>query len=303
MHLPHLGSRVCTTWISKWMEPRRLFLFFHGIRLYRIHVTPARCSRSFSIHDACYQLSTATTIRRASIDFRPENFASTRFAKRERALVARFRALENRQIGLPTGDGWMGCSRTIEQPRAEGQTPENASSFLLTLAKILATDRRINVPLKALPTSDGKRAPNERAPCVFEKRIHTRWRPNFRCIARMRAGRNPIDTDNAESQIFKRSFACLELPTFPKNAINPCLTSINSRNGLFHFFDYPSSPPIELARFAKNRFVRERRRKKETRDESHNNKNDACPGGKYAIPGQTIILFVVRIDTGGVHGG
>lgn len=176
MHLPHLGSRVCTTWISKWMEPRRLFLFFHGIRLYRIHVTPARCSRSFSIHDACYQLSTATTIRRASIDFRPENFASTRFAKRERALVARFRALENRQIGLPTGDGWMGCNRTIEQPRAEGQTPENASSFLLTLAKILATDRRINVPLKALPTSDGKRAPNERAPCVFEKRIHTRWR-------------------------------------------------------------------------------------------------------------------------------
>lgn len=81
----------------------------------------------------------------------------------------------------------------------------------------------------------------------------------------MRAGRNPIDTDNAESQIFKRSFACLELPTFPKNAINPCLTSINSRNGLFHFFDYPSSPPIELARFAKNRFVRERRRKKEKR--------------------------------------
>lgn len=197
----------------------------------------------------------------------------------------------------------MGCSRTIEQPRAEGQTPENASSFLLTLAKILATDRRINVPLKALPTSDGKRAPNERAPCVFEKRIHTRWRPNFRCIARMRAGRNPIDTDNAESQIFKRSFACLELPTFPKNAINPCLTSINSRNGLFHFFDYPSSPPIELARFAKNRFVRERRRKKETRDESHNNKNDACRGEKYAIPGQTIILFVVRIDTGSVHGG
>lgn len=59
----------------------------------------------------------------------------------------------------------------------------------------------------------GNALENERGPRVFEKRIHGRGRI---FAADARAERNPIDTDNAESQIFKRSFAVGRAPNLPK---------------------------------------------------------------------------------------
>lgn len=69
---------------------------------------------------------------------------------------------------------------------------------------------------------------------VFEKRIQANRAE--RISSAMQAERNPIDTDNAEVKYLNgdsRGSSC----NLPKNAINPCLTLINSRNGLFHFFD------------------------------------------------------------------
>lgn len=133
-------------------------------------------------------------------------------------------------------DGWVG-NRTIEQPRAEGQTlpspRPNASSFLLT--KILATDRRINVPLKALAIVMGNALENERGPRVFEKRIR---RAEAEFSPRMREPSEIQSTPTTPKVKYLNVVSpWVELPTFPKNAINPCLTSINSV--LFHFF-HPS---------------------------------------------------------------
>lgn len=69
---------------------------------------------------------------------------------------------------------------------------------------------------------------------VFEKRIQANGIE--RAPGVMQAERNPIDADNVEVKYLtgdpRGSSPCL-----PKNAIiNPCYTSINSQNGLFHFF-------------------------------------------------------------------
>lgn len=113
VHLPHLGSRVCTTWISKWMEPRRLFLFFHGIRLYRIHVTPARCSRSFSIHDVCYQLPLFDG--QASI-FDPK-ISPRRGSRKGNAHWSRVSARwkTDKLACLPAMDGWVVTGQSSSQ--------------------------------------------------------------------------------------------------------------------------------------------------------------------------------------------
>lgn len=172
------------------------------------------------------------------IDFRPENFGEkgTRIGRAFPRVGKPTNWLAYRRWTDGWMDGWVG-NRTIEQPRAEGQTlpspRPNASSFLLT--KILATDRRINVPLKALAIVMGNALENERGPRVFEKRIR---RAEAEFSPRMREPSEIQSTPTTPKVKYLNVVSpWVELPTFPKNAINPCLTSINSV--LFHFF-HPS---------------------------------------------------------------
>lgn len=97
---------------------------------------------------------------------------------------------------------------------------------------------------------------------VFEKRIQANRAE--RISSAMQAERNPIDTDNAEVKYLNgdsRGSSC----NLPKNAINPCLTLINSRNGLFHFFDSTlwtrATKTRLVGRNDSNRWKQERKKK------------------------------------------